>query len=123
MEAALDAGADDVQREDARFIVSTPGRLPLGAGRLKTKGIDIDEAELAMVPKTTVKVNGKDAESLLKAARDDRGPRRRAEGLGELRHRRRGGVESGVIVLGVDPGTATTGYGVVKGRPPSGSSP
>src|SRR5262249_17457928 len=50
------------------------------------------------------------------AARDDRGARRRAEGLGELRHRRRrNGEGRGVIVLGIDPGTATTGYGVVKG--------
>jgi len=67
MEAALDAGADDVQREDARFAVSTsPVDFNSVQSSLKTKGIDIDEAELAMVPKTTVKVNGKDAESLLK---------------------------------------------------------
>jgi YebC/PmpR family DNA-binding regulatory protein len=67
MEAALDAGADDVQREDARFAVSTsPVDFHSVQSSLKTKGIDIDEAELAMVPKTTVKVNGKDAESLLK---------------------------------------------------------
>jgi YebC/PmpR family DNA-binding regulatory protein len=67
MEAALDAGADDVQREDARFAVSTsPGDFHIVQSALKAKGIDIDEVELAMVPKTTVKVNGKDAESLLK---------------------------------------------------------
>src|SRR5262245_616307 len=67
MEAALDAGADDVQREEARFAVSTsPLDFHTVQTALKTKGIDIEEAELAMVPKTTVKVNGKDAESLLK---------------------------------------------------------
>jgi YebC/PmpR family DNA-binding regulatory protein len=67
MEAALDAGADDVQRDDSRFVVSTsPTDLHAVQSSLKTKGIGIEEAELAMVPKTTVKVNGKDAESLLK---------------------------------------------------------
>ena len=33
---------------------------------LKSKGVDVAEAELAMVPKNTVQVAGKDAESLLK---------------------------------------------------------
>jgi YebC/PmpR family DNA-binding regulatory protein len=67
MEAALDAGADDVQREDARFVVSTsPTDLHAVQSALKANGIDIEEAELARGPQTTVKVNGKDAESLLK---------------------------------------------------------
>jgi len=35
-------------------------------GALKAKGVDIVEAELAMVPKNTVQIGGKDAESLLK---------------------------------------------------------
>ena len=61
------------------------------------------------------------------ADRGARGARRRAEGLGELRHRRRrdGGGRSlttdqaaRVLVLGIDPGTATTGYGVVRGDGP-----
>jgi len=36
--------------------------------------------------------------------------------VGELRHRRRRNGEPGteLIVLGIDPGTATTGYGVVR---------
>jgi transcriptional/translational regulatory protein YebC/TACO1 len=33
---------------------------------LKAKNVAVEEAELAMVPKTTVRVNGRDAESLLK---------------------------------------------------------
>jgi YebC/PmpR family DNA-binding regulatory protein len=67
MEAALEAGAHDVQRDDARFLVSTtPTDFHSVQSALKSKRIDIEEAELAMVPKTTVKVNGKDAESLLK---------------------------------------------------------
>jgi YebC/PmpR family DNA-binding regulatory protein len=67
MEAALDAGADDVQREDSRFLVSTsPTDFHSVQSALKAKGVAIEEAELAMVPKNTVKVNGKDAELLLK---------------------------------------------------------
>ena len=67
MEAALDAGADDVQRDDSRFVVSTsPTDFHTVQTGLKAKNVAVEEAELAMVPKTTVRVNGKDAESLLK---------------------------------------------------------
>ena len=67
MEAALDAGADDVQRDDSRFVVSTsPTDFHSVQTGLKAKNVAVEEAELAMVPKTTVRVNGKDAESLLK---------------------------------------------------------
>jgi transcriptional/translational regulatory protein YebC/TACO1 len=67
MEAALDAGAEDVVREDENFIVSTtPGDFHSVQEALKAKGVAIAEAELAMVPKTTVKVESKEAESLFK---------------------------------------------------------
>jgi YebC/PmpR family DNA-binding regulatory protein len=67
MEAALESGADDVQREDDRFVVSTsPTDFHAVQDALKAHGIAVVEAELAMVPKNTVKVEGKDAESLLK---------------------------------------------------------
>jgi YebC/PmpR family DNA-binding regulatory protein len=67
MEAALDAGAEDVQREDERFLVSTsPTDFHSVQTALKAKGVEIAEAELAMVPKNTVQVAGKDAESLFK---------------------------------------------------------
>src|ERR1041385_8840117 len=67
IEAALDAGADDVERDENRFIVSTtPAEFHAVQSALKAKGVEVAEAELAMVPKNTVKVNGKDAEGLLK---------------------------------------------------------
>ena len=67
MEAALDAGAEDVQREDERFLVTTsPTDFHSVQSALKAKGVEIAEAELAMVPKNTVQVAGKDAESLFK---------------------------------------------------------
>jgi YebC/PmpR family DNA-binding regulatory protein len=67
MEAALEAGADDVVREDERFLVITsPSDFHAVQESLKSAGIELAEAELTMVPKSTVKVEGKDAESLLK---------------------------------------------------------
>src|SRR5206468_6244246 len=48
MEAALDAGAEDVQREDERFLVSTsPTDFHSVQSALKAKGVEIAEAELA----------------------------------------------------------------------------
>ena len=67
MEVALDAGAEDVVREDERFLVTTsPGGLHAVQEALKAKGVHIAEAELAMVPKSTVQVSGKEGNSLLK---------------------------------------------------------
>jgi YebC/PmpR family DNA-binding regulatory protein len=67
MEGALDAGAEDIVREDERFLVTTnPVDLHTVQETLKAKGVHIAEAELAMVPKSTVQVSGKDGNSLLK---------------------------------------------------------
>jgi YebC/PmpR family DNA-binding regulatory protein len=67
MERALDAGAEDVAREDERFVVSTnPTEFHAVQEALKTAGVEIVEAELAMVPKNTVHISGKDVEALFK---------------------------------------------------------
>jgi len=67
MEKALDAGAEDVQREDDRFLISTtPGDFHSVQEALKAKGVQVVEAELAMVPKNTVQIGGKEGDSLLK---------------------------------------------------------
>lgn len=67
LEAALEAGAEDLKREDDRYIVTTdPTELHAVKGALEAKGIVADESEIAMIPKTTVHVEGKTAESLLK---------------------------------------------------------
>jgi YebC/PmpR family DNA-binding regulatory protein len=67
LELALDAGAEDFVRDGDQFIVTT-GVTDLHAvqDRLRAKGIQPDSAELAMVPKNTVKVEGKDAEALIR---------------------------------------------------------
>ena len=67
IEAALEAGAEDVQREDEQFVVTTaPADFHAVKSSLQANGLAVGESELAMVPKTTVKVEGKDADALLK---------------------------------------------------------
>jgi YebC/PmpR family DNA-binding regulatory protein len=68
LEAALDAGAEDFQREDEQFIVTTaPGDFHAVKTAIEAKGISVVEAEAAaMVPKNAVKVEGKTAEQLLR---------------------------------------------------------
>lgn len=67
MEAALDVGADDVAQEDELFIITTePANLHSVKEGLQKAGYAVADAELAWVPKNTVKVEGANAESLLK---------------------------------------------------------
>ncbi len=71
MEAALDAGAEDFRREDEQFVITTvPNDLHAVKSSLESKGFKVEGAELALIPKTTVKVEGKDAETLLKLLED-----------------------------------------------------
>ena len=67
LEAALDAGAEDFAPEGDQYIVSTT--IPTFHAvqeALKAKGITIESAEIAQVPKNTVKLEGKQAEQILK---------------------------------------------------------
>lgn len=66
MEAALDAGADDIQRDGDAFVVTTqPARFHAVQDALAKKRLPIQGAELALIPKSTVKVEGADAKKLL----------------------------------------------------------
>jgi YebC/PmpR family DNA-binding regulatory protein len=67
LEAALDAGAEDAARDGDDYVVTAePARLHLVADRLRAAGVEPRESELAMQPKSSVKVHGSDAERLLK---------------------------------------------------------
>jgi len=67
LEAALDAGADDVTRDGDVFLVTTqPTQMHAVVDKLKAKRIPVQGAEIAMLPKSSVKVEGKDAASLLR---------------------------------------------------------
>ena len=66
MEAALDGGADDVVRDgDVFLITAPPAALHAVQESLKSKKIPVQTAELALLPKSTVKVEGGDAKKLL----------------------------------------------------------
>jgi len=67
LEAALEAGAEDFAREGDQFIVTTsPPAFHAVQDVLRSRKIPVDTAELAMVPKNTVRVEGADAERILK---------------------------------------------------------
>jgi YebC/PmpR family DNA-binding regulatory protein len=65
--AAIDAGAEDVQEDGEQLrILSEPSDLAAVRGALESAGVQIQSAEVAMEPKSTVMVKGTDAEWLLK---------------------------------------------------------
>ncbi len=66
LEAALEAGADDFQREgDGYSVRTTASAFHSVQTALRSHGIDIVEAKLAMIPKGTVRVEGRNAEKLI----------------------------------------------------------
>lgn len=66
LEAALDAGADDMARDGDQFVITTtPATLHAVQDALRKRGFASTSAEIAMVPKNTVKVEAADASKLL----------------------------------------------------------
>jgi YebC/PmpR family DNA-binding regulatory protein len=67
LEAALMAGAEDVSESGEEFLVTTEATaLHQVQEGLKEAGVEISQAELAMVPAAEVQVVGREAEQLLK---------------------------------------------------------
>ena len=67
MEASLEAGAEDLEVEEDGFTVYTEvGTFHEVQEVLRARGIEWEEAELAMVPKTLVRIEGEDAGKLLR---------------------------------------------------------
>jgi len=67
MERALDSGAEDFVREDDAFIVTTaPPDLHTVKAALDKAGLAAERAEISWIPKSTVHVDGRAAEQLLK---------------------------------------------------------
>ena len=67
LEAALDSGAEDVVKDGEQYTVTTsPGTFHAVQDALKSRGFKAESAELAMVPKRAVRVEGADASKLLK---------------------------------------------------------
>ena len=65
--AALEAGATDLRREGDSYVVTTElATFNAVQEGLRSAGIQVDSAELAMVPRNTVAVAGEEAKKLIK---------------------------------------------------------
>ena len=66
LEAALEAGAEDVTREEGQYVITTdPNVLQTVKERLEAEGYVIESAETARLPSTTVQIEGSEARTLL----------------------------------------------------------
>lgn len=69
LEAALEAGAEDVEEgDDGVQVYTTPGDFEAVRSALAEAGFEPADAEISMEPATTVKLEGGDAETMLKLA-------------------------------------------------------
>ncbi len=67
MEVALEAGAHDIEDDgDTLTVVTDPGSYEQVKKALSDKGLTTTEAEVTMVPQNTVKLEGHDAERMIK---------------------------------------------------------
>jgi YebC/PmpR family DNA-binding regulatory protein len=67
MMAALESGAEDVAREGESYVVTTdPMEFHAVQDGLRRQKIEIESAELSMLPKTTLRVEGGDVAKLIK---------------------------------------------------------
>jgi YebC/PmpR family DNA-binding regulatory protein len=67
MTLALDAGAEDMQTEDDNFVITTaPNDFEQVKKALEDAGIVPDAAEVTMLPQTYVKLEGKEADQMLR---------------------------------------------------------
>ena len=67
LEIALEAGASDMSSEEDYFEVVTPfEKFDAVRKALEGKNIPMNQAELTMIPQTTIKLEGRQAEQMLK---------------------------------------------------------
>ena len=67
MEAALDAGAEDVlEGEESLDVVTTPQDFESVRDALASAGFEPANAEISMEPNSTIALEGKDAETMLR---------------------------------------------------------
>ena len=67
MAAALDAGADDFKATDSLYeIITSPDSLSAVRDRMAAQGLEPQSADLSRIPNSTVPLEGKDAEAMLK---------------------------------------------------------
>jgi YebC/PmpR family DNA-binding regulatory protein len=67
LEKALEAGASDVRAVEKTFEITTaPAEMEAVRVALERQGVPVLEAQVAMLPQSTVKVEGKDAAAVLR---------------------------------------------------------
>ena len=67
MEAALEAGAEDVAREEDAFVVTCEMKaFGAVANHLDKRNLKYEEGELTMIPETYVKLKGEEAEKVVR---------------------------------------------------------
>ncbi|WP_457552662.1 YebC/PmpR family DNA-binding transcriptional regulator [Desulfobacula sp.] len=67
MEVALDAGAEDIKEETGSFeIISEPSDFDSLKDAIDEAGIKYEMAEITMIPQTLAKVEGKEAEQMIR---------------------------------------------------------
>jgi transcriptional/translational regulatory protein YebC/TACO1 len=67
MSIALDAGAEDLQTEDENFVITTPPNdYEKVKKALEDANVTMDVAEVTMVPQTYVKLEGKEAQQMMR---------------------------------------------------------
>jgi len=67
LDTVLECGAEDFSSEEGHYTVTTEvGELERVKDCIIKKGIEVESAEVAMIPSNYVKVEGKDAEKVLK---------------------------------------------------------
>jgi YebC/PmpR family DNA-binding regulatory protein len=67
LEAALESGAEDFTREGDQYVVTTtPSSFHAVQDALRARGFAIESSELAMVPRNTVRIEGGDAERMIR---------------------------------------------------------
>ncbi|HOE95021.1 MAG TPA: YebC/PmpR family DNA-binding transcriptional regulator [Candidatus Sumerlaeota bacterium] len=67
MEAALEAGAEDLENEGEYYrILTEPNQMEDVRAAIEAKGIKVESSSLRNIPSTTVKVEGEDAPKLLR---------------------------------------------------------
>ncbi len=64
---AIDAGADDVTKEDSEIVVITStDSFEDVKNALKENGLEYDSADVTMIPQNNVKIEGKEAEHMIR---------------------------------------------------------
>lgn len=70
-DAVIDAGADDVRAEDSELVVITPTEsFEAVKDALSAAGLESESAEVTMIPQSSVRIDGRDAEHMIRLMED-----------------------------------------------------